>query len=153
MNINLKELDVKGIYLDKDITFDESFYNNTIIKGIKNTHINANIHLGIDSEITINGNITGTMVLVDSYTNELIDYDFNAEIDEILENNTKNNNFILDLSEVLWQNIVLEVPIRTSNTGKVETLKGEGWSLMDENSKKEDPRLEVFKTLLEKGKE
>ena len=59
----------------------------------------------------------------------------------------------LDLEEVLWQNIVLEVPIRVTKTDKTNKTKGDGWELYDEFSKKDDPRLECFRTLLDEGKE
>ena len=57
--------------------------------------------------------------------------------------------------DVLWQNIVLEVPISIKkDPDKKYDLHGDGWELVDEESKKVDPRLAPLLELLEKeGKE
>ena len=100
------------------------------------------------------------MTLVDGYSGDLIDYPFNIDLDEILadfseedEKKGKKPQNSLDLKEVLWENIVLEVPIVVSKDNEVKTKKGEFWEVRDENSKKDDPRLECFRTLLDEGKE
>ena len=41
-----------------------------------------------------------------------------------------NNNFYLDLSDILWENIVLEIPIKVVKEGvHLETSSGKGWSV------------------------
>ena len=41
-----------------------------------------------------------------------------------------NNNFYLDLSDILWENIVLEIPIKVVKEGvQLETSSGKGWSV------------------------
>ena len=56
--------------------------------------------------------------------------------------------------DILWQNIVLEVPISysTKNFADVKS-SGEGWELVDENEKKIDPRLAPLLELLDKERE
>ena len=92
------------------------------------------------------------MILKDSYTLELVDYPFNIDIEENIKI-SKNNKNILDITEVLWQNIVLEVPISFSKNKKLEKSKGNGWELKDKNTKKIDSRLAKLTELLEEGKE
>ena len=61
----------------------------------------------------------------------------------------------LDIMDILWQNIVLEVPISVrKDPDKKYEMSGEGWELIDEERKKLDPRLAPLLELLEKeGKE
>ena len=57
--------------------------------------------------------------------------------------------------DILWQNIVLEVPIsfRKDPNQKI-SMSGEGWELVDEEKKVVDPRLAPLLGLLDKeGKE
>ena len=153
MFIDVNKIDYNGINFDCDVEFIENQYKSNLIKELKQVHINGKINCNYDENIEIKMNIKGLMVINDSYTNELIDYPFDINLDEELENYPTNEQNLLDLKEILWQNIVLEVPIRTSEKEKMQSLSGDGWSIKDENSKKEDPRLDVFKALLEKGKE
>ena len=103
------------------------------------------------------GSVCGEMILVDSNSAELINYPFSCEINEILEEDKKysenlrsNNQNSLDLKEILWQNIVLEVPLNFSKTDKVSITKGEGWELKSESEVNQN---NVFKDLLDIGKE
>ena len=63
----------------------------------------------------------------------------------------KNELTPLEIMDIFWQNIVLEVPIsfRKNHDEKVE-MSGEGWELVDEDKKKLDPRLAPLLELLEK---
>ena len=160
MFINLNHITEKGIIVDQVVEFDESYYHKTTIKGLRDVYVKGKIYYSQTNEVIFEGLIKGIMRLQEANTGELVDYPFKSEVNEILaENNSieanlrTNTQNSLDLKEVLWQNIVLEVPIRISESLKPQTTKGDGWELVDENSKKEDPRLECFKALLEKGKE
>ena len=53
---------------------------------------------------------------------------------ENTEENDKNESKRLDIIDILWQNIVLEVPISLRvNPEKDYKLKGEGWELLKED--------------------
>jgi uncharacterized metal-binding protein YceD (DUF177 family) len=90
---------------------------------------------------------------------EPIDYPFSFEISEILSENDDEKDQkelkTLDIMDILWQNIVLEVPISVrKNPVKQYSLEGEGWELVNEERPKLDPRLAPLLELLEKeGKE
>ena len=97
----------------------------------------------------------------DSITLDPIEYPFTCNIEEEIENienffgnfYEKSKN-ILDISEFLWENIVLEVPISATHSDSSKlSLSGEGWEFKNENVKKIDPRLAKLTELLEKGKE
>ena len=74
--------------------------------------------------------------------NEILDEDRN--LDENLRSNSQNS---LDLKQVLWQNIVLEVPLRFSKTDKPAVTEGDGWKLKSEFDKKEDSKEEQKKEI------
>lgn len=160
MEFDLNKITEQGILIDTIISFDEEYLRVSEIKKLDNVHVSGRIYYSLTKEVIFAGNVNGNMTLVDGYSGDLIDYPFNINLDEILahfsnedEKMGKKPKNSLDLKEVLWENIVLEVPIVVSKDNKVKTKKGEFWEVRDENSKKDDPRLECFRTLLDEGKE
>ena len=160
MEFDLNKLTEQGILIDTIISFDEEYLRVSEIKKLDNVHVSGRIYYSLTKEVIFAGNVNGNMTLVDGYSGDLIDYPFNINLDEILANFSNEDEKVgkkpknsLDLKEVLWENIVLEVPIVVSKDNKVKTKKGEFWEVRDENSKKDDPRLECFRTLLDEGKE
>ena len=160
MEFDLNKITERGILIDTIISFDEEYLRVSEIKKLDNVHVSGRIYYSLTKEVIFAGNVNGNMTLVDGYSGDLIDYPFNINLDEILANFSNEDEKVgkkpknsLDLKEVLWENIVLEVPIVVSKDNKVKTKKGEFWEVRDENSKKDDPRLECFRTLLDEGKE
>lgn len=160
MEFDLNKITEQGILIDSTISFGEEYLQVSAIKRLDNIKVSGRIYYSLTKEIIFAGNVKGNMTLVDGYSGDLIDYPFNIDLDEILadfseedEKKGKKPQNSLDLKEVLWENIVLEVPIVVSKDNEVKTKKGEFWEVRDENSKKDDPRLECFRTLLDEGKE
>ena len=160
MEFDLNKITEQGILIDTIISFDEEYLRVSEIKKLDNVHVSGRIYYSLTNVVIFAGNVNGYMTLVDGYSGDLIDYPFNINLDEILANFSNEDEKVgkkpknsLDLKEVLWENIVLEVPIVVSKDNKVKTKKGEFWEVRDENSKKDAPRLECFRTLLDEGKE
>ncbi len=154
MFINLNTITDKGIIIDQVIDFEEKYYENTLIKGLENVYVKGRIYYSTTKEVLFEGSMKGNMLINDSNTNEIVSYPFSSEINEILledtsldENLRTNDKNSLDLKEILWQNIVLEVPLTYSKEERPSTTKGEGWELKSEEDII-DPRLQVFKDLL-----
>ena len=110
--------------------------------------------------LEINLELVGTMILSDSVTLDLIEYPFNIKINEEYSLNDpyfkeyyeKEQN-ILDIMAILWENIVLEVPMHLTNTEDAK-LSGEGWSLgKQEETQEIDPRLAKLMEVLDERKE
>ncbi len=84
------------------------------------------------------------MILPCSITLEDVAYPFNINIDEALtEEDVKEENFIkiinksIDIIPIIWQNIVMEVPLKvTSQKAESLKLRGEGWELIKEDENK-----------------
>ena len=137
MEINLTILYNRGeILIDDDIAYEDLASN--LIKKLDPVHIKGYVKYNLSEEIELNLDVKGKMFLTDSITLDLIPYEFKFTIAETFTENdenfvkiTKNNQNILDIKEILWENIVLEVPISyTQVSGK--KLKGDGWELNGE---------------------
>ena len=160
MEFDLNKITEQGILIDSTISFGEEYLQVSEIKKLDDIKVSGRIYYSLTKEVIFAGNVKGNMTLVDGYSGDLINYPFNIDLDEILadfseedEKKGKKPQNSLDLKEVLWENIVLEVPIVATKNNKLSKTKGEFWEVRDENSKKDDPRLECFRTLLDEGKE
>ena len=89
------------------------------------------------------------MILSDKFTLDDIKYPFTCQIEEKIEKNEGNLTNTLDLSEVLWQNIVLEVPLGGFTEVKnLDEFKGDGWRLLSEDDlKKSNKPFDELKTM------
>ena len=160
MQIDLNRLNVSDILLDESLTIDSELYKNSAIKNLKPVKISGKIFYNISDEIELDLDVEGVMVLEDSITLDPIDYPYSFHINEIISSENEeikeyyqNSKNTLDIMPILWQNIVLEVPISITKE-KDAHLSGEGWELKNEDDKESiDPRLAELSKLLEEGKE
>ena len=74
------------------------------------------------------------MLLRDDLTLEEVEYPLNIEVEEIIEN--KQN--ILDITDILWQNILVEIPSKVRKTDEDITLEGDGWRVISEDKYNEE---------------
>lgn len=157
MEINLNTL-YKPVEIDDTFEIPESYYAQTSIKELKEVHARGRLGYNVSDEIELNLEVSGIMYLEDGITLEKIKYPFSFEINEILEENTEENQEylkkgknILDIIEILWENIVLEVPISITNASNMKK-NGEGWQLNGEAEEKSiDPRMAKLNDLFKGG--
>ena len=158
MELNLASLSNEVVNYDEDFHIDPSLYSSVGILDLKNLHVSGSVHLNSLSMLVVNLTVTGIMVLPDSVTNEPIDYPFTCKIDEEFDINDENfleyyqkSQNILDIMKILWENIVLEVPMRFT-LAKDAHLTGDGWSLGEDKNKDDqiDPRLAKLSELLDR---
>ncbi len=159
MFIDLAKVDENGIIIDDTVSFGEEYIKNTPIQQLDNVKVKGRAYYSLANEIIFDCNVEGSMVLLDAMSLEPIDYPFNIEISEVLSENddeiAQKESKKLDIMDILWQNIVLEVPISIrKDPDKKYDLSGDGWELVDEEKEKLDPRLAPLLELLDKnGKE
>lgn len=134
MEINLTKLyNVNRMDLDTFVEFNN--LDSKLIKRLENVKIKGYIKYTLSEEIELNLHVTGSMYLDDAITLEEIKHDFAFDIAEIYNESdenfaklTKNHQNTLDINEILWENIVLEVPIsKTLKSGM--KMQGNGWEL------------------------
>ena len=86
-----------------------------------------------EGEDVIKCHIEGSMRLHDSISLEEIDYPFSIDYDDIIEENCKKSENLLDILLFLWENIVLEVPLQFTKVSDLSKFHGDGWRLISED--------------------
>ncbi len=146
MKINLNELNYKNeIKIDNDVSFNENYSS---IKKIVNAHFKGKAFIDTTEEAKLKGVLTADLILYDSVDLSDFDYKIEVNIDEILNLDEKT----LDINEILWENIVLEVPIRATKH-EISNMSGDGWEVKNEDSLDDeiDPRLAKLQELFKGG--
>ncbi len=147
MKVSIQELNIKK-ELDLNFDLDYSDYNleKAGIRKIDKISFSGKLYFNVVDEIILEGNIFGKVILPDSVDLSDYSYEIDAKIEEIIENFENT----LDINEILWENIVLEVPIRVSQKN-LEDISGNGWKVVNETEDKIDPRLEKLQELFKGG--
>ena len=141
MNIDLTRLRNKIdsiLDIDFNYSFSEEELKNTDIKKLDNVKVKGYIRRNSLDEFEININIIGTMILTCAITLKDVNYDFNIEINDILdrifEENDKKIQNTIDIFPIIWENILLEVPMKVvSEDATLEKTEGDGWKLITED--------------------
>lgn len=131
MQIDISKLLIRhidSIKINNIINIPKDLVKNTLIEELKDINFNGEIYLDEDNKINLVGKLNGIMILLDDITLEPFEYHFDTEIEEILE---KSKN-ILDITDILWQNILVEIPSKVRSTDEVINLEGNGWRVISE---------------------
>ncbi len=161
MIIELNKIPNTGLLIDEEVFLEKELYKNASILDIKELHVSGNINYDYENNLTLNLETNGKFILQDAITLDPIEYPFSCLIEEKVENleetcgdfyeKSKNT---LDISEILWENIVLEIPISaTKASTNILKTAGSGWELTEEKKNEIDPRLAKLAELLDHGKE
>ncbi len=135
MVIELLDLVSKGkrINIDSEVNIPSEFVKNTSIRKLENVHFKGYIDKLIDDTYELGGTLSGLMIIPDDITLEDYAYNFTSDIEEKIEESSINLQKTLDITEILWQNILVEVPLRAVNEKNENIeLKGDGWRLISE---------------------
>ncbi|CDE38023.1 putative ACR COG1399 [Mycoplasma sp. CAG:472] len=133
MKLDLSALNYKDrIDISGKVSYDAKFLENSPIKKLDDVNYSGFITRNDIDEYFINIRIYGTMVLLDSVSLEELDYPYDINIDDEITDFIEKNQNALDINEFLWQNIVLEVPIRYTLCD-AEKLKGDNWCVLSSN--------------------
>lgn len=133
MNINLAILNTKK-RVDFSGSPDLSKYYNEEIKDIKDLSVEGTIVDNDTNEYEINLHIKGTLILASSINGSDVPENIDVEYSDFIENlveNYKNGSNSLDILPIIWENILLEVPIRAVNENdSFEVDHGNGWEIV-----------------------
>ncbi len=139
MKIDLTELlnfEKKELFFEEMISFPNDYLVNSEIKGIEPVTVKGECHLEQEKVVLI-GTLSGRMQLEDAISLECINYPFSFEFEEFLEKMPENNEKVLDITDILWQNIVLEVPLKQTEVTDFTKYQGDGWKLVTEEEEKD----------------
>lgn len=131
MRIDLRKLySLASVDVDGTITFSEERLKSAGIIRLEDVSVHGKAIINYEDEIELNLDLSGKMYLPCAISLEEVEVPFATKIEEIIGENNINNNFYLDLSDILWENIVLEIPIKVVKEGvHLETSSGKGWSV------------------------
>lgn len=143
-----------SIVIDEDIIISNELLKDSSIKKLNDVHFNGKIKRLEDLPITIEGNLNGSMILLDDIDLSEVEYNFNIEINEDLEEDyidlIEDNRF--DLLSLLWQLILVEVPSKIHGNNINKNISGNGWKLIsEEDSVKNNAFSDLDKMLEERS--
>ena len=155
MNNDFSDIKIK---IDDEVTIDDKLLENTDIKKISKVKVKGNIYPE-GNNFSVNLNIKCILTLVCSISLKDVEYNIDINVneiigenDDILEENNKIINNSIDLIPIIWQNIILEVPLKVVSPDiEVKNINGDGWRFITDEEvveKEIDPRLEKLKEFL-----
>ena len=140
-------------------SFDRKDLEGTDIIRLDNISITGRIYKNSLDEISLDINIKGSAILKCAITLNEVEYPLNISIsntvDELLNENNeivKKDENTLDILPIIWENILMEIPIRVVSEGaeaQISNLKGNGWRVITEEDNSDiNPELAKLKDLL-----
>ncbi len=157
MNNNIIDLNllhsnsVEKIEIDSNYQIPSSYYENSSVSNLKDVYAKGYITRIDTYNDKIVLHVEGSMEIIDSISLKPVWYPFSFDISDDLKEIYTNSSNTLDIFELLWENIVLEVPLRYTLEKDYNKFKGDGWSLKSEDEEKHDnPFNDILK---EFGKE
>lgn len=149
---------------DEALTFpQEMFYNLSRINGLKDVRVTGHGHyFDAEGRLYVDVHIKGTMIVPCAISLEDTDYPFEIDETEIFafykpnddEDVIEAKKDTADLTPVVWQEIMMAVPMRVVKEGAEEKMQreGNGWRVLDESELVQDdeedpidPRLAKLK--------
>lgn len=135
MSIDLNKvllIDDMDLHIDQDITFDQDTYFLPEIKRIESCHFVGDLKSNLNNEVILNGNLDADIILEDSISLDERKYKISTEVVENIDELVNFEENTIDIIDVLWQNIVLEVPSRYTEVTDYSKYQGDGWRLISE---------------------
>ena len=128
------EIDISNTY-----SIPKEYYENTDIIKLDNINVIGKINrvLNEENELCdyVEMKIDGVMILPDSISLEEVEYPFSIEYNDFLSETSKKSENILDIFQLLWENIVLEIPLQFTKVQDLSKFHGDGWRLLSEEEK------------------
>lgn len=156
----LKNDSKEKLEIDMDINFTSEDLKDNPIKDAKDIKAKGTINRVSNDLYHLELNITGTLVLTCARSLENVFYPIDIFIDKNIEEEPKSDEKplilqnSLDIFAIVWENIILEVPLRVVKEDANFISEGNGWSLVEENDKEEvnSPLSDLQKLLDMEGK-
>jgi uncharacterized protein len=154
----LKSNIVDKIDINEKLTVDSKTLEESGIIDLKDTLVKGFIQKDDIASYNINVVVSGTMVLPCSVSLKPTDYEFSCNIDDNIDNlleelgkTLKKDENTIDIFPIIWENILMEIPIRIVNDDIHDAkMEGDGWRIITERSSDEEinPELAKLKDLL-----
>lgn len=126
------EIDITGVY-----NIGKEYIENSDIVDLNEIKVTGKIIRKENEEYELDDyiecKIDGEMIIKDSISLENINYPFSIDYSDFIEENCRKNQNTLDIFEILWENIVLEVPLQFTKVEDLSKFHGDGWKLISED--------------------
>ena len=136
-----------------------NFIKNPLINELKDVVVEGTVNYNQQQDIiNLTVHISGTMICPCAITLEDVDVDFDIDVDEVYSflkaneyNAIKIKGDILDITPLVFENIMQEIPIKVVKEGDIVYPKGDGWEITTEKDyatskdNEIDPRFAVLK--------
>lgn len=161
MIMDLSKVAIRDMEFEEEIILDKSFYEKTPVLEIKNLKLHFSIKKNLEQEEVLKMEASGTFLLEDARSLLPVEYPFHVFLEEKLNEESDlwdrfltNSQNTLDILAILWENIVLEIPISYTVSEELESDESHGYKIVGKESKETiDPRLAPLLGLLDKEKE
>lgn len=145
---------------DEMLTFpSEMFHNLSQINGLKDVHVTGQGRLDTKNrQLYVDFQVRGQMILPCAVSLEDVDYPFDIETSVVFafykpqddEDVIEVKRDMVDLTPVVFQEIMMDVPMRVVKKGATLKTEGNGWKVLNEEDEHEDedyidPRLAKLK--------
>ncbi len=156
MNIDLTKLQQgidKEIVINEHYSFTKEQLVGTDIETLNNVSIEGSITKDAMGELYIELDINGIMIIPCAITLKPVEYPFSTyiegNIEEFLSENTQKYQNTLDILPIIWENILVEIPMRVVSDDVTDAItSGDGWRLITGEEKEENVELSKLKDLL-----
>lgn len=135
MNINLIPLNTKGrVDFNSKVEFDK--IDIPSLKALNDVFCEGYINDNGTEEYEIYLHITGEAILESAINGSDVKTDIDIKYEDFIPNlveKYKNSANSLDILPIIWENILLEIPIRATNENdEFASVSGKGWEVLDE---------------------
>ncbi|MEG0470083.1 MAG: YceD family protein [Longicatena sp.] len=158
--LELLQANNQTIEFDESIDFEPAIFSKMHqIKGLQDVTVSGNVHYDTSGErVYADLDIEGVMIVPCSITLEDVEYDFHTKSLEVFSfvkcedgdiHEVKGD--VVELLPVIFQLILMEVPLKVVKEGLAQYPKGDGWEVvkeeayLKEKSDEIDPRLAKLK--------
>ena len=141
--IRLRNNIVKSIPIDLNYTFSEEDLSGTDLLKLENVKIEGEFFKNSLGDIELIVDVEGIMVMPCAITLKPVNYPFSLEISgelhqlvEEFDENQKNFLNTIDIFQIIWENILMEIPMRViSEDAEYSDIKlsGDGWKFVTED--------------------
>ena len=147
----------KTISVDETYSFTQEELMGTDLLKLDSVKVEGELFKNSLGNIELNVDVEGVMVLPCALTLKPVDYPFvitiSGEIEELMENfeeNERNFKNTIDILPIIWENILMEIPMRVVSEDVKEkdlNLSGDGWKFVTEEEEKTSPLSELMNFL------
>ena len=142
----------KVINVNKTYSFKSDELKGTDLLKLDNVKIDGEIRKNSLGDIELDIDVKGVMILPCAITLKPVEYPFainiNGNYDELiedLEENSTNFKNTIDILPIIWENILMEIPMRVvSDEAKDINMSGDGWKFVTDEEDTNNPFSELL---------